>query len=232
MTGKPRILVVDDDDNIRTYLRTLLEKSRFEVKEVDCGADAIKCTKSWRPQIVLLDKELPDMDGFDVCKKLTSDGIRFMGKVVMLSGHKKTEDQVAGLCCGAVDYIIKPINPELLVAKINVALREFSDKDDRVQDTSTTISKGVFRLSTEPRELWVHNEKAAPLTETEYKIIKLLLESSPKCTQREELLAVIFQGRTEDLKLINVHLSNIRKKLGRSKARLETCRGQGLKLAI
>lgn len=228
MSTHAKILIADDDDEIRILLKTLLGKNGFEVIEADNGQQALKLANSRDPQIILLDVEMPEMNGYEVCKKITTDGSSFTGKILMLSGHKKSREQIAGLDCGALDYIIKPFDEKVLIAKIHAVLRETEKRE--LQDQGEFIEKGVFKLCNITRTLWLNGRKTAVLTETEFNIMKLFLKKSPECVTRTQVFADVFENHSDSLQIVDVHLYNLRKKLGRTKFRLVSCYGRGFRL--
>ncbi len=117
----PRVLVVDDEENIRYLLTSALNHAGFEVAEAQTGRGALDGVKAFRPDAVLLDVMLPDLDGFEVCRRMRSDGDRTA--VIFLTAHDATEDKVRGLTLGGDDYVTKPFSLEEVVARVRVILR-------------------------------------------------------------------------------------------------------------
>ena len=124
-----KLLLVDDEDNLRSMLEAALRHSGFEVHPVANGRDAIDAVATVQPDLVVLDVMLPDLDGFDVCKRLRSSGDRT--PVLFLTARDATEDRVRGLTLGGDDYLVKPFSLEELVARITAVLRRAGvDRDD------------------------------------------------------------------------------------------------------
>src|SRR5262245_50886769 len=120
MTGE-RLLLVDDEENLRTMLQAALRHMGFDVHPVASGREALAAVHEVRPDLVVLDVMLPDLDGFEVCRRLRSDGIH--APVVFLTARDGTDDAVRGLTLGGDDYVVKPFSLEELVARINAVLR-------------------------------------------------------------------------------------------------------------
>src|SRR5258708_5351745 len=116
-----RLLLVDDEDNLRSMLEAALSHLGFEVFPAANGRDALAAIDDVKPDVVVLDVMLPDLDGFDVCRRLRSEGIKT--PIVFLTAKDATEDKVRGLTLGGDDYLVKPFSLEELVARLNAVLR-------------------------------------------------------------------------------------------------------------
>ena len=117
----PKVLVVDDEENIRFLLSSALHHSGFEVATADNGREALTELKAFRPDAVLLDVMMPDIDGFEVCRRMRADGDRTA--VIFLTAHDATEDKVRGLTLGGDDYVTKPFSLEEVIARVRVVVR-------------------------------------------------------------------------------------------------------------
>ncbi len=120
--GKKKILIVEDEPDFRTLIRDVLEDKGFEVSEAANGAQGLSLYSSFQPDLVLLDIRLPDMDGIDICRKIRSDGPRRDTPVIMCTVNTELTPINTGLNSGATDYILKPFEPEDLLARVRDAL--------------------------------------------------------------------------------------------------------------
>ena len=120
MSGE-RLLLVDDEDNLRTMLAAALSHSGFDVVSVSNGRDALTMTKEVLPDLILLDVMMPDLDGFEVCRRLRAEYVKV--PIIFLTARDETSDKVRGLTTGGDDYLVKPFSLEELVARVEAVLR-------------------------------------------------------------------------------------------------------------
>jgi two-component system, OmpR family, alkaline phosphatase synthesis response regulator PhoP len=224
-----RILVVDDEIDIRELLEFTLTKEGYDVLSTGDGNEAIPMVEAHAPALILLDGMLPGMDGNDICYKLKNDKTTSHIPIIMLSARTDETDQIIGLRLGADDYIPKPFSPKILIAKINAILRraELSKKADIVEETITheglVMNRGDFTVKL--------HDKALDLTAVEYKLLYFLCKKPGRVYTRERILEeirgddVIITGRTVD-----VHILALRRKLGDDAELIETVRGVGYKI--
>lgn len=225
-----KIMVVDDEADIRELIRFNLEKEGFEVVSVSDGETALEEARLRQPDLILLDVMLPGMDGVEVCFKLKSD-ISFKSiPIVMLSAKSDESDQLVGLKIGADDYLVKPFSPKVLVAKISAILRR-----GEVVSSSKDGEEPVIRykgLYMNPNDFSVsYKDESLKLTAVEYKILYFLARKPGRVYTRERIIEqvrgddVIITGRTVD-----VHILSLRRKLGSASEMIETVRGIGYKV--
>lgn len=230
MMKNKKIMVVDDEADIRELIRFNLEKEGFEVVSVSDGETALEEARLRQPDLILLDVMLPGIDGVEVCFKLKSD-IAFKSiPIVMLSAKSDESDQLVGLKIGADDYLVKPFSPKVLVAKIGAILRRGD-----VVSSSHTDEEPVIRfkgLYMNPNDFSVtYKEEPLKLTAVEYKILYFLARKPGRVYTRERIIEqvrgddVIITGRTVD-----VHILSLRRKLGEAADMIETVRGIGYKV--
>ena len=202
-----RILVVDDEKAIRSFLRASLSSHGYNVFESATGAEALERSVSSHPDAIILDLGLPDMDGIEVAK-----GIRKRSKmpIIILSVREEAMDKVAALDAGADDYLTKPFSTKELLARLRAVMRRLlpSNKEEVIK---------VGRLSIDIANHQVKvNEKEADLTPTEYDILKLLILSVGKVLTHRQILQEVW-NKSEDLEgvlhLLRVTISNLRSKI-------------------
>ncbi|MEW6283560.1 MAG: response regulator transcription factor [Candidatus Eremiobacterota bacterium] len=219
---KPRILVVDDEPSIADYLRLGLGYEGFEVTVAPDGRAALDAFLSNRPDLVVLDRMLPDQDGLSVCRELRSISDV---PVLMLSARGEVEDRVEGLQVGADDYLPKPFKFEELLARIRALLRRAGRQlGDLLQfgDLELDPASRRVRLAGQPVEL----------TTREFDLLEMLMRRPTHVLTREQILTGLwgfdFEGNTN---VVEVHVSALRQKLGDSQRRLiRTVRGVGYAL--
>jgi two-component system KDP operon response regulator KdpE len=173
-----RLLVVDDEPQLRRALVRTLEAQGFEVRAVATGAEAVE-TLRWHPDVVLLDLMLPDMDGVAVARAIRARGAT---PILVLSARGEERQKVRALDEGADDYITKPFGVEELLARIRVALRHASGRS-----TAPVIESGDLRIDLERRQVTVRGTEVH-LTPTEYKVLKLLAQHAGKVVTHRVLL--------------------------------------------
>jgi DNA-binding response OmpR family regulator len=175
-----KILVLEDEANIRSFVVINLRRSGYEPIEAENGEMALEKLKV-NPDIcmALLDVMLPDIDGFEVCRRIRATGSK-MG-IIMLTAKSQEIDKVTGLMTGADDYVTKPFSPAELTARVDALVRRLGVDDD--EKSSTEISSGPFLLNTRNRTL-EKNGQRLKLTQIEYLLMKLFMENPGKAMSR------------------------------------------------
>jgi len=228
--SKKKIMVVDDEADIRELIKFNLEKEGFDVVPVSDGETALEEARLRQPDLIILDVMLPGIDGIEVCFKLKSDNNYKSIPIVMLSAKSDESDQLVGLKIGADDYLVKPFSPKVLVAKITAILRRGDVVSSGIADESPVIRfKSLFM---NPNDFSVtYQEKPLKLTAVEYKILYFLARKPGRVYTRERIIEqvrgddVIITGRTVD-----VHILSLRRKLGDAADLIETVRGIGYRV--
>jgi two-component system KDP operon response regulator KdpE len=222
------IVVVEDDPQIRRFLRTALGAHGFEIHEADNGRQGLTLAETRKPDVVILDLGLPDIDGIEVVKRLRTWTLR---PILILSARDREADKVAALDAGADDYLTKPFGIDELMARIRVALRHASrpqtaESDERFTMGSVTIDLGrrqVFRDGDE-----VH------LTPIEFRLLALLVRHAGKVLTHRHLLREVWgPAHVEHPEYLRVHMGALRQKLEPDPARpqfLRTETGVGYRL--
>jgi DNA-binding response OmpR family regulator len=205
-----KILVLEDEANIRSFVVINLRRSGYEPIEAETGAEALE---KWRvnPDIclALLDVMLPDIDGFEVCRRIRASGSKI--GIIMLTAKSQEIDKVTGLMTGADDYVTKPFSPAELTARVDALIRRLGVDED--EKANVEISSGPFLLSTRNRTL-EKNGQRLKLTQIEYLLMKLFMENPGKAMSREDILSAVwgtdFSG---ELKTVDVNIRRLRIKI-------------------
>ena len=204
-----KVLVLEDESSIRSFVVINLKRSGYEPIEAETGAEAFAQLKS-NPDIkvALLDIMLPDTDGFEVCRKIRAADPK-MG-IIMLTARTQEMDKVTGLMTGADDYVTKPFSPAELTARIDALYRRVGG--DEFEDTGEII-RGPFKLNTNNRTL-EKNGARIKLTQVEYSIVKMFMDNPGKALSREDILNTVW-GRDYDgeLKVVDVNIRRLRIKI-------------------
>jgi two-component system, OmpR family, response regulator len=219
-----RLLLVDDEDNLRSMLEAALRHSGFDVHPVADGRSAIAAVPEVRPDLIVLDVMLPDLDGFDVCKRLRSAGDRT--PVLFLTARDATEDKVRGLTLGGDDYLLKPFSLEELVARITAVLRRAGiDADDgRLSCADLAMDDDAHRVTRGGGDI--------ALSPTEYNLLRFLLLNRGRVVSKAQILDHVwdydFGG---DGSVVETYIGYLRRKLDRAEPKLiHTIRGVGYTL--
>ena len=218
-----KILIVEDEESIRGFLKINLKRNGYEVIEVDNGEDGIKIAINEKPAIVILDVMLPGIDGFNVCKRIREEE-KNIG-IIMLTAKSQDIDKITGLEYGADDYIVKPFNPMELLLRIKAILRRIGDEEEK-----RTIEQGRFKIDTYAKKVF-KSDKEIDLTPKEYSIIKLFLENPEKAFSRDELMDLVWgEDYIGDPKIVDVNIRRLRSKIESSSSKqgyIETIWGFG-----
>jgi two-component system, OmpR family, response regulator len=223
-----RILVVDDEANITDLVATVLRYGGFEVQKAATGREALRAVEKFRPQLVVLDVMLPDLDGFEVQRRLAGDG----GKtpVVFLTAKDATEDKVRGLTMGADDYITKPFSLEELVARVRAVLRRA-----HVQEAAATsrLRFEDLELDEDSHEVWRANS-LIDLTPTEFTLLRYLMLNARRVLSKAQILDHVWHyDFAGDANVVETYVSYLRKKIDRFDPPLiQTVRGVGYCLRL
>jgi len=225
----PLVLVVDDEVNILQLLKFNLAKEGFQVIEATNGNDAIKLTGEKTPDLIILDKMLPGMDGFDVLRILKSNRQSASIPVIMLSARSEMLDKVLGLELGADDYITKPFSPRELVARVKVHLRRKRPPAEE-ETAKEEVRSNCLVIQPEKYEALLDGVRLE-LTQKEFELLYLLVANPGRVFTRDSLLEKIW-GYNYDRKsrTVDVHIRYLRQKIERDPSNpeyIETVRGVG-----
>lgn len=221
------VYVVEDDEDINELLVFNLRKEGFDVKSFLSSIPALQSLEKEKPDIILLDIMLPDMDGLEFCKKLKSDERFSEIPIIMLTAKSTEIDKIVGLELGADDYITKPFSLREVIARIRAILRRTGCKD---KEKRNLIKIKGIEIFPEKFEVKV-NGKEIPLTSKEFKLFMLLVNNKGKVLSREQILSNVWKDEFDVYdRTIDVHIKKLRDKLSPYSNIIETVRGVGYRL--
>ncbi|HUR49460.1 MAG TPA: response regulator transcription factor [Acidimicrobiales bacterium] len=220
-----RLLLVDDEENLRSMLEAALRHNGFDVHSVASGRDALEAAATQRPDLIVLDVMLPDLDGFEVCRRLRTEGSK--APVLFLTAKDAVEDRVRGLTLGGDDYLVKPFSLEELVARANAVLRRagLTRRDDAVlrcadlemHDEAHRVRRGGTEVSLSP---------------TEYNLLRYLLLNKGVVLSKAQILDHVWQyDFGGEGGVVETYIGYLRRKIDTTEPRLiHTIRGVGYTL--
>ena len=204
------ILIVEDDQPVRNLIITTLKMHGYAYSAAVNAEQAIRMSVSEKPDLVLLDLGLPDLDGMEVIKSIRSWSLM---PVIVVSARGEDADKIHALDSGADDYLTKPFSTEELLARIRVAQRRLSYVQDQ-QDRSSIFTNGWLRIDLEAAAVSCADQPVH-LTATEYRLLKLLALNVGKVLTYSAIIREIWGGSVEsDIVSLRVHMATLRKKLG------------------
>lgn len=219
--ANPRVLLVEDDEGIRETTAMLLEKYGFVVDTAADGLQGRAALRAGEPDVVLLDVMMPFVDGLSLCREIRTTSLV---PVIMLTARADGLDVVQGLEAGADDYVTKPFDPMVLVARIRAVLR----RQAAYSGTSSTMTVGDIVIDRDSLDVLVAGQKVE-LTPTELRLLLELAEHPGTVLSRDTLLVDVWDYPAgSDTRVVDVHVQRLRAKIGRD--RVETVRGFGYKL--
>jgi len=221
------ILLVDDEPNIRQLARLYLERDGFHVEEAGDGNDALAQVSRLKPALIVLDLMLPEVDGWEVCRRLNLEGNP--AAIIMLTARDEDIDKILGLELGADDYMTKPFNPRELVARVKAILRR---RERPAHQDEKPIYLGDLVVDPARHEVNRYGEYI-DLRSQEFDLLVILARNKGLVLSREKLLELAwgfdFYGQT---RTVDVHIGHLRKKLAGSRVQIETVIGAGYKLVV
>lgn len=220
-----RVLVVDDEPNIADVISMALRFQGFTVESVGDGRSALEAVVTFKPDLLVLDVMLPDMEGFEIARRLNADRVQV--PIIFLTARDATEDKVRGLTMGGDDYVTKPFSLEELVARIRTILR----RAGLAQPETSRLVFEDLELDEDTREV-TRDGELIELTATEYRLLRYLMLNPRRVLTRAQILDQVwdydFGG---DARVLETYISYLRKKLDRHGSSLiHTARGVGYAL--
>lgn len=220
------IIIVEDDDDIAGSIRYNLEREGFRVRLATTGEDALSLILERPPNLILLDLNLPHMNGFELCRRLRAEATTARVPILMLTARADEADKVLGLNMGADDYVTKPFSMRELVARVNAALR----RAEGLEVERPVFDDGALRI--DPATFSVRYEgRDVRMTRKEFALLSELARNQGRVLTREVLLdrvwGVTYYG---DSRTLDVHIRRLRQKLGNASV-IETVTGIGYRLA-
>ncbi len=225
--AQSRILVVDDEPNITDLVATALRYEGFEVDTAHDGRTALDKAVSFRPQLLVLDVMLPDLDGFEVARRLRQDGRRV--PMLFLTARDATEDKVRGLTLGGDDYVTKPFSLEELLARVRAVLRRVTASPDE----GSRLRFSDLELDEDTREVF-RGTTPIELTPTEFKLLRYLMLNPRRVLSKAQILDHVWEyDFGGDANVVETYISYLRKKIDSlGPPLIHTLRGAGYSLRV
>lgn len=205
-----KVLVLEDEDNIRSFVVINLKRAGYDTIEASSGEEALeKLKRNPDVKVALLDVMLPGIDGFEVCRRIRGNNSKI--GIIMLTARSQEMDKVTGLMTGADDYVTKPFSPAELTARVDALYRRSGGEEKQMD--SGEIAQPPFLLNTRNRTL-EKNGKRIKLTQVEYSVIKLFMDNPGKALSRDEILESVW-GRDYygEVKIVDVNIRRLRMKV-------------------
>ena len=224
---KPKILVVDDEPNIRDLLATSLRFAGFMVRTVGNGAAAIAAVIDEEPDLIVLDVMMPDMSGFGVTKRLRASG--YTSPILFLTAKDDTDDKIEGLNAGGDDYVTKPFSLDEIIARIRAILRRTMQTEEE-----SVIRAGEIVMDQETHEVYVGDDPVE-LSPTEFKLLRYLLLNPNRVLSKAQILDHVWEyDFNGDAGIVESYISYLRRKLDQhtEEPLIQTKRGFGYMLKV
>lgn len=225
-----KILIVDDEQPIRTLLDYNLKQSNFETIMAADGEQAILRVENENPDLILLDLMLPIMDGIEVCKLLRQKNINT--PIIMLTAKGEETDKVLGLEIGADDYMTKPFSPREVVARVKAVLRRSGERTGIHEDDGQVLRTGPITVHPEQYEAFL-DEKPLEFTPKEFELLVYFIQNKNRVLTRDQLLSAVWNyDFAGDTRIVDVHVSHLREKIEENTKKpifIKTVRGIGYK---
>lgn len=222
---KTKVLLVEDEESIRKFVKINLEREGYIIFEAGSGEEGIEVARRERPDIVVLDIMLPGIDGFEVCKTLRGE-FPSLG-IIMLTAKAEDYDKIMGLQYGTDDYLTKPFNPTELTLRIKSIERRLEPEEVK---ESNLIVDPPFKIDSYSRKFY-KDDAELELTPTEYQIIKIFMTNPGKAMTRDEILRLVWgDDFLGDSKIVDVNIRRLRSKIETNPAKpnyIETVWGTG-----
>ena len=224
--ARERILVIEDEPDIAEVLQYNLEKEGFQVETARRGDAGLEAVRRDAPDLIVLDLMLPGIDGLELTRTLKREAQTSRVPIVMLTARGEELDRIVGLELGADDYISKPFSPREVVLRVKAVLRRRQTEEV----PSELLEIGGIQLDISGHQLRVRG-KEIPLTATEFRLLRLLMERSGRVQTRGQLLSDVW-GYAEDIdsRTVDTHIRRLRRKLATEADRIETVIGVGYRL--
>ncbi|MHB1343427.1 MAG: response regulator [Thermoleophilia bacterium] len=224
-----KILVVDDDDNVRRLVAAYLEREGYSVSQAADGHGAIRAVEQAPPDLLILDLMLPGPGGLQVARRLKdSAGV----PIIMLTARGEEDDMLRGFEAGADDYLVKPFSPKVLVARVRAVLRRAGLAEE---ESEGPLVLGPLSIDERSREVFVDGSRV-DLTAIEFDLVRALAEHPGWVYSREQLLERVWgYDYLGDSRVVDVHIANLRKKIGDDSSQprfIRTVRGVGYKFRV
>lgn len=221
-----RLLVIDDDpENLKLVIEMV--KGHYEAFHTNSGREGLQLAVRVQPDVILLDVQMPEMDGFEVCKRLREQPATRHIPVIMLTAAGGLDSRVRGLDIGADDYVTKPFQTKELLARVNARMRRFdTEKKDEGE-----LSLGNLKINPKSMQVWVADEEIK-LTQMEFDLLRYFLEHPNEVIARHKLLGDLWPDAVVTDRTVDTHMANLRKKIRKFNYPLTTIYGAGYILKV
>jgi phosphate regulon transcriptional regulator PhoB len=228
---RQRIVLIEDERDIVELVRYNFRKEGFEVESFTRGKEGLAALRRHPPDLVLLDVLLPDLDGFEICRRLRAEERLKAIPVIFLTAKTEEIDRVLGLEMGADDYVVKPFAPRELVARVKAVLR----RQQRALETREVVEAGDLRLDSATQEVTVRGQ-SVELSALEFKLLHFLVSNPRRVFSRSRLLDEVWgRDRFVTPRTVDVHIRRLREKIELQADKpqyLQTVRGSGYRFAV
>jgi len=217
-----KILIIEDEKSVADNIKTGLEQHKFTVDVAYTGSKGYELIKDYEYDVIILDLMLPDMKGEDLCRKLRKEKLESF--ILMLTAKKQIGNIVDGLNCGADDYLTKPFEFSELIARIRALLRRSS------KNKGNLLTASDLKMNLDKEQLFA-GEKEIKLTKKEFMVLEYLLRCKGQIISRNQILEHAWDRNVDIFtNIVDTHIKNLRKKLGRCNRILETVYGSGYRI--
>jgi DNA-binding response OmpR family regulator len=223
--GKPLVFAVDDEPDLLELVAIHLGKSGFQARTFANGQSLLAALKSSRPDLLILDLMLPDLDGLDICRRMKAEPRTAAIPILMLTARADEVDIVLGLELGADDYMVKPFSPKVLIARVKAVLRRRNE-----EPVMQEVIGGILEIDPDRHTVSVSG-RPVELTSTEFAILRILTRNPGWVLSREKILDRLWGDDKSVLdRTVDVHIKNLRDKLGLAGSLIKNVRGVGYKI--
>lgn len=221
-----KILVVDDEIDVTELIGYHLRQRGYVVRSVNDPRHALETTRIFKPDLIILDVMMPDLNGLQVCRMIRSDSALKNIPIIFLSAKTEEGDRIDGFESGGDDYVCKPFSPKELMLRVLAILKRAGEDDE----AAVVLEVDGIRLDIEHHKVIV-NQSSIELTATEFRLLKLLMQEQGKVQTREMLLQKVWNYQSDiETRTVDTHMRRLREKLGNEASWLETVRGVGYRM--
>ncbi|WP_309019412.1 response regulator transcription factor [Pelagicoccus sp. SDUM812003] len=225
MNEARRILVVDDEVDVTELLGYHLRQRGYEISALNDPRLALETARQFRPELIVLDIMMPDLNGIQVCRLIRADSSLKGVPIIFLSAKTEEGDRIEGFESGADDYVCKPFSPKELMLRVGAMLKRMGEPEE-----NKILEVNRIRMDVEHHRVEVASSPV-DLTATEFRLLKLLLQERGKVQTRETLLQKVWNYENDiETRTVDTHMRRLREKLGDEASWLETVRGVGYRL--
>ncbi len=228
MNAKYRILIIEDEDDLRKVLEFNLQNENYETLGFETGEEGLNAVAGFGPDLILLDLMLPGIQGIDVCKSLKANVDTASIPIVFLTARGEEIDRIVGFEVGAEDYVVKPFSVRELLLRVKTILKRYKTAPT---ENDNIVNFATIKLDTVRHRVYI-DESETDLTATEFRLLKTFLNAPGEARTREELLEQVWGNDISlTIRTVDTHVKRLREKLGSSGKYIETVRGFGYRFS-